>query len=475
MRQHRLLTRTYHGCMNLPLTMNRARGAGTTMPPTLPQPLRLLETSSPLPTHADVVVIGGGIIGVFAAYFMARRGLSVAVVEKGRIGAEQSSRNWGWCRQQNRDARELPMATKSLELWEQFGADSGEDTGFSRCGLLYLSNDDEEIARWAKWRDFARTAGVATHMLSGREATERGLATGRAWKGGVFAPTDGTADPAKAAPAVAAALMKLGGTVHQHCAARGIELEGGRVSGVVTEAGTIKTRTAVYAGGAWASSFCRQLGIRFPQATVRQSIVHVSAVAERLPDALHTARVSATRRSDGSYNVAISGRGRVDPTLQLLRFAPQFLPMFAKRWRNVFPGGLEGIRGGHETLARWRLDAPTPMERVRVLDPRPDPAAVKQTYERAVELLPAFGQASIASAWAGFVDSTPDGVPGIGEVPEVPGFILAAGFSGHGFGIGPGAGHLIADLVTGDKPIFDPAPYRPGRFSESAWGKVADF
>jgi glycine/D-amino acid oxidase-like deaminating enzyme len=439
------------------------------------QPLRLIESASSLPAQADVVVIGGGIIGVFAAYYLARRGVSVAVVEKGRIGAEQSSRNWGWCRQQNRDARELPMATKSLELWEQFAADTGEDTGFRRCGLLYLSNDEDELARWTKWRDFARTAGVTTHMLSSREASERGRLTGRTWKGGVFSPSDGTADPAKAAPSVAAALMKLGGTVHQNCAARGIEVEGGRVSGVVTEAGTIKTRTVVFAGGAWASSFCRQLGIRFPQATVRQSIVRVTGVTEPVPDALHTARVSITRRSDGSYNLAISGRGRVDPTAQLLRFAPQFLPMFAKRWRNVFPGGLEGIRAGHETLARWRLDAPTPMERMRILDPRPDPTAVKQTYDRAVELLPVFGQAGIANAWAGFVDNTPDGVPGIGEVPEVPGFILAAGFSGHGFGIGPGAGHLIADLVTGERPIFDPAPYDPARFKHSAWGKVADF
>lgn len=439
------------------------------------QPLRLIESSSSLPTHADAVVIGGGIIGVFTAYYLARRGLSVAVVEKGRIGAEQSSRNWGWCRQQNRDARELPMASRSLELWERFAEETGEDTGFHRCGLLYLSNDEEEIARWARWRDFAITAGVTTHMLSGSEASERGRDTGRAWKGGVFSPSDGTADPAKAAPSVAAALMKLGGTVLQNCAARGIELEGGRVSGVVTEAGTIKTRVAVFAGGAWASSFCRQLGIRFPQATVRQSIVRVSGVAAHLPDALHTARVSITRRSDGSYNLAISGRGRVDPTAQLLRFAPQFLPMFAKRWRNVFPGGLEGIRGGHETLARWRLDAPTPMERMRILDPRADAAAVKQTYRRAVELMPALGQTGIANAWAGFVDSTPDGVPGIGEVPEIPGFVLAAGFSGHGFGIGPGAGHLIADLVTGDEPIFDPAPYNPARFTQSAWGNVADF
>src|SRR5215218_4621938 len=98
----------------------------------MPAPLLQIETTPALAASADVVVIGGGIIGVFAAYYLARRGVQVAVLEKGRVGAEQSSRNWGWCRQQNRDARELPIATKSLDLWEQF-AESGEDTGFRRC------------------------------------------------------------------------------------------------------------------------------------------------------------------------------------------------------------------------------------------------------------------------------------------------------------------------------------------------------
>ncbi|MFL9891777.1 NAD(P)/FAD-dependent oxidoreductase [Paraburkholderia sp. RL17-381-BIF-C] len=438
-------------------------------------PLNHIQTSPTLPAAADVVVIGGGIIGVFAAYYLARRGFSVALVEKGRIGAEQSSRNWGWCRQQNRDARELPMASKSLDLWERFAAETGEDTGFHRCGLLYLSNDEAELSRWSSWGDFAKTAGVTTYMLDSRQAGQRGQATGRAWKGGVFSPSDGTADPAKAAPAVATALMKLGGSVHQHCAARGVELEGGRVSGVVTEAGVIKTRTAILAGGAWASSFCRQLGIRFPQASIRQSILSVSPGGHRLPDALFTSGVSITRRNDGRYALAISGRARVDVTPQFIRFAPQFVPMFARRWRSLLPGGLEGIRGGHETLKRWRLDAPTPMERVRILDPKPDLPTIEETHRRAVELLPELGQAEITHAWAGFVDSTPDGVPGVGEMPGTPGLILAAGFSGHGFGIGPGAGHLIADLATGAEPIVDPTPYRPSRFSDSAWGKVADF
>lgn len=438
-------------------------------------PLQLIETSPMLPNAADAVVIGGGIVGVFAAYYLAQRGLKVALIEKGRIGAEQSSRNWGWCRQQNRDARELPIATKSLALWDRFAVESGEDTGFRRCGLFYLSDNEAELAGWAKWREFALTAGVTTHMLDTEAASERGRATGKRWKGGVFSPTDGTADPSMAAPAVARAIIKLGGTVHQNCAARGLETEAGRVSAVVTEKGTIRTRLAVMAGGAWASSFCRQLGIRFPQASVRSSILSVSPGAEGLPDALHTAAVSLTRRNNGGYTLAISGFGRVDPTPQQMRFTPQFIPMFLRRWRSLRPGGLEGIRGGHETLKRWRLDAPTPMERVRILDPKPDTAAIRLTHKRALDLLPALCKTTISATWAGFIDSTPDGVPAIGETSELPGFILAAGFSGHGFGIGPGAGHLIADLVTGAEPIVDPRPYHPARFEASSKVKVADF
>lgn len=440
----------------------------------MPAPLTHIETSSQLPQYADVVVIGGGIVGVFTAYFLTKRGFKTVLIEKGRIGAEQSSRNWGWCRQQNRDARELPLATKSLELWEQFVEETGEDIGFRRCGLLYLSNNEAEIAGWARWRDFAKTVGVTTHMLTSAEAAEKGKATGKSWKGGVFSPTDGIADPSKAAPAVARAIVKMGGTVIQNCAARGVETEGGRLSAVVTELGVIRTKTAILSGGAWASSFCRQLGYRFPQATIRSSIVAVSG-AEGVPPALHTSRISVTSRSNGGHTLAISGRAKVDVTPQQLRFSPQFMPMFVKRWRLLSPGGFEGVRSGHESLSRWRLDRPTPMERMRILDPAPDQKTLKLMHDRALELLPALKTTKITGTWAGYIDSTPDGVPGIGELENLPGFILAAGFSGHGFGIGPGAGHLVADIASGAVPIVDPKPYHPSRFTKSAWGKVSEF
>jgi glycine/D-amino acid oxidase-like deaminating enzyme len=439
----------------------------------MPAPLKKIRTENTPPPQADAVVIGGGIVGVCTAYFLCERGLNVALVEKGWIGAEQSSRNWGWCRQQNRDARELPMATESLALWDRLAREVGPDLGFRRCGLLYLSNNMEELESWARWRDFAVGEGVITHMLSESEAAERGSATGKAWKGGVFSPTDGVADPAIAAPAIARAVQQAGGHVLQTCAARGIELEGGNVRGVVTEKGTIKTRLAIMAGGAWASGFCRQLGVRFPQASVRASILAFSAT-EGIPDALHTARVSVTSRGNGDHTLAISGNARVDPTLQMLRFGKDFIPMFLKRHRSLGPGGLEGVRSSHENRTSWALDRPTPMERMRVLDPRPDRKQIDRTVERAKELLPAFRNGRATATWASYIDSTPDGVPAIGET-NIPGFILAAGFSGHGFGIGPGAGHLIADIVTGNAPIVDPVPYHPARFTRSSWGKVAEF
>ena len=137
-------------------------------------PLLHIETQSELPETADCVVIGAGIVGTSAAYWLARAGMKVVLLEKGRVGAEQSSRNWGWCRQQNRDARELPLSTKSLTLWEEMAEDIGEDLGFRRCGLLYLSDDQAEIDGWARWGTFARGEGVDTRMLSAAEATERG-------------------------------------------------------------------------------------------------------------------------------------------------------------------------------------------------------------------------------------------------------------------------------------------------------------
>lgn len=441
----------------------------------MPAPLMKINTNEEFPDVADCVVIGAGIAGVSTAYWLSRAGMKVVLLEKGVIGGEQSSRNWGWCRQQNRDARELPLSTRSLSLWEEMAQDIGADLGFRRCGLLYLSNDAAEIDGWDTWGKFARGEGVDTRMLSAAEATERGAATGQNWAGGVWSPSDGIADPASAAPLIAKGVIQHGGVVVQGCAARGIETEAGSVCAVVTERGVIRTSQVVMAGGAWAGSFLHQSGIFFPQASVRSSILSVAPGAEGLPPALHTAAVSLTRRGDGGHTLAISGKSNVDLTPRMIRGSKHFLPMFTKRWRSLTPGGLQAWQAGFESTAKWGLDSETPMERARILDPRPSVKTVNKTLARARRLLPALEAVPVQASWAGYIDSTPDGVPVIDNDIGIPGLTLAAGLSGHGFGIGPGIGHLVADLVLGRPPITETAQYRLSRFSQSQWGSVSKF
>ncbi|MCJ9704669.1 FAD-binding oxidoreductase, partial [Bradyrhizobium sp. SHOUNA76] len=114
-------------------------------------PLNRINSDDRLPAQADVVVIGGGVIGVSAAYHLAKKGLSVALVEKGHVGGEQSSRNWGWCRQQGRAREEIPLAREALRLWEDMQNDAGVDAGFRRTGVLFLTKSRDELAGWERW------------------------------------------------------------------------------------------------------------------------------------------------------------------------------------------------------------------------------------------------------------------------------------------------------------------------------------
>ena len=130
-------------------------------------------TGSPLPPSVDVAIIGGGIIGCSTAYFLARSGVSVAVFEKGRIGGEQSGRNWGWVRQQCRSPVELPLMMQSLRLWKELPAQLGEDLGFRQGGTLYLAENETELAGLAEWLAVAREHGLDTTVIAGPRAQGR--------------------------------------------------------------------------------------------------------------------------------------------------------------------------------------------------------------------------------------------------------------------------------------------------------------
>ena len=168
-------------------------------------PLEPIDSDAQLPARADVVVIGGGIVGVAAAYFLASKGQTVALIEKGRIAAEQSSRNWGWCRVQNRDLREVPLMRHSMELWDSLPGETGADLGFRRNGLIYVTKNRDELAAWENWVEGARSFQVESRMLGPEEAKALTPGNEQDWIGGVHSPRDGRAEPSRAAPGLAAA------------------------------------------------------------------------------------------------------------------------------------------------------------------------------------------------------------------------------------------------------------------------------
>lgn len=423
-------------------------------------------TDSPaFPDQVDVVVIGGGIIGTAVTYELAKQGVAVALFEKGAIGGEQSGRNWGWVRQQNRDLYELPLAMRSLQRWEALREEIGLDLGFRRSGILYGTQNEADVARWEKWGKQAKQLGFVSHVLSASEAQAR-LGDRRPWIGGIWSPTDGRAEPSLAAPAIAVGAQKLGAFVHQRCAVRGLDISAGRVSGVWTERGLVKASRVICCGGAWSSRFCGQYGIELPTANILGTAFKTTVAPEVIQGCLSMQDLCIRRRLDGSYTVALAGRGQIDLAPQNIKYAAKFYPMFRSKIAKKLKFRLNGsFFNGPEAAGSWKRDGVTPFEKIRVLDPAPDRQIVADALSKLVEAFPALAGIGVDRAWGGWIDTTPDLVPVIDEMASLPGLVIASGFSGHGFGIGPGAGLLCAQLITGQQPFTDLAPYRLARFA----------
>ncbi|MBE9605304.1 FAD-binding oxidoreductase [Acetobacteraceae bacterium H6797] len=421
-----------------------------------------------LPQAADVVIIGGGIVGISAAFALAKRGVSVALVEKGVIGGEQSSRNWGWCRQMNRDLRELELSQRSMAIWDSMAAETGEPLGFRRTGLVYATRNPQDVAAWEKWGESARPYQVDTRILTAQQVREMVPAMQGDVVGGVFSPTDGQAEPALAAPGIARGARRLGAHIIEKCAARGLEMTGGRVSGVVTERGTIKAQSVICAGGAWASLFMRYHGVEFPQASVRATAFRTTPARALVSGGFLGTGFALRARDDGSFTVGLSGRGRLEITPQGLRYAKLFWPTFQARRAGLTLGVGSSFFSGPEAFANWSLDKATPFEKHRTLDPGPQMSLVNEALGYINETFPALKGIGMARGWGGVIDSTPDAVPVISALDKLPGVFLAAGFSGHGFGIGPGAGQLVAEMAIGAPTIVDPAAFRLSRFFDGS-------
>lgn len=427
-----------------------------------------MPDTAALPNHVDTVVIGGGIIGAATAYFLAERGVSVALCEKHEIACEQSGRNWGWCRQMGRDARELPLIIESLKLWRSLDSRLIEPTGFAQCGILYLCDSEAEVAANAAFLDHSRAYQLDTRMVTGAEAERLQPGCTRTWKGALYTPSDGRAEPQKAAPSLARAAARQGASIHLRCAVRGVETSAGRLSAVVTERGIIRCNSAVLAGGAWSRLFCGPMGIALPQLGVVSSVLRTQPIDAGVERTMAGADFAVRKRLDGGYTIAHGRATVVDIVPDSFRLFFKFLPALMQDWRSL------RLRAGRRFLEdlglarHWALDQVSPFEMLRVLDPAPAATILRQAMSSLGDHFPRFREARVVERWAGLIDVTPDAIPVIDETPQLPGFYLATGFSGHGFGIGPGAGRLMADLITGAKPIVDPRPFRYARFIDGS-------
>lgn len=423
-----------------------------------------VNTTNQLPDSTSVVIIGGGIVGICAALTLAERGVPVVVLEKGHIAAEQSSRNLGWIRKTSRHAEDVPLAQAADKIWSNLSERVDAPVGYRQAGIMFLGDTDEQMAIHEKWLDSVAGLDLDSTLLS-KAALDKLVPGGNgSWKGAVYTPSDGRGEPTLATSAIANAAIKYGATIVQQCAVRTLSMQAGKVSGVVTELGEIRCDQVLLAGGAWSRRFLGNLGVQLPTLPVIASVLRTKPIKGPTEIAVGGSDFSFRKHQDGGF--IIMQRGKVDAPLTLdhLKIGLQFKDQlrFGKDALNISFGKefFEDLL----TPRSWTANKRSPFESIRVREPRINHGLLDDAMRNTINAWPIFKDAELEESWAGLIDVTPDSMPVIDRVQAIPGLTVATGFSGHGFGTGPAAGQLAADIVMNDSPLVDPAPYRFNRF-----------
>ena len=365
--------------------------------------------------NSEVVVIGAGIVGASTAWRLAREGLKVTLIDKGRVGAEASGRNGGGVRQQYRDARETPLAMAAIGIWAGLADELGLDLEYSRQGSIRLIRSaQEKEAALARVRA-EQALGLEVQFLDPDQTRARlPLLSGKLKiLGSTYCPGDGTANPLLVTRAIGRAAVRAGANVRTGEPVLSLKAKKGRVIAATTPRAEYRADFFVNAAGPWAGELCRTVGLEAP-------------ISLRKSQLIVTERLSPLLNGFVSFNNGYLRQAR-DGNLHL------------------------GIRG----------------KPIRDNDTSLTSDALDEVGRCFPEVFPFLRNVNIIRGFAGITTWTPDSVPIIDPKPGPENLILATGFSGHGFCLGPMVGSLLTQWITQARTSLDLSPFALARFNDS--------
>jgi sarcosine oxidase subunit beta len=373
----------------------------------------------PLPGSADVVIVGGGVIGTSAAFHLAEAGAGVVLLERGQLGSGSTCRAAGGVRTQFSDALNVEIARRSLGAFRDFDRRPGWEIDLKQVGYLFVLSRQADLEAFERSMALQRSYGLRVEMLSAAEVRDLcPLVAGEDILAGAFSPGDGHATPDGVVQGYAFAARSLGAHLHVGCEVLDVDAAGGEIRAVDTSEGRVRTGCVVCAAGAWSRSCGAMVGLDLPVTPLRRQILFTEAMEGLGPD------LPMTIDFESSFYFHREG-----------------------------PGLLMGMSHVQEE-AGFKLE--TSDEWI------PDLMAIVR--RRA----PRIAEVGIRGGWAGLYEMTPDHNAIIGEAAGVRRFLYATGFSGHGFLQGPAVGEILRDLVLGRPPFVDVAPLSVERFDAAA-------
>ena len=371
---------------------------------------------------AEVVVIGGGIMGASTAYHLAKRGCTdVVVLESAEMfGLGSTGLNAGGVRYQFATAVNIELSKLSFGMMERFADEMDQEVSLRQCGYLFMLDREKDLEQMRKNVALQNSLGVPSRVIDvdeiARLAPEVQL---DGILGGTWCPLDGLVDPNGLLQGYVSQARRLGATLLTKAPATGIDIAGGKVTGVATKDGRIATSNVVIAAGPWSGLVGDLAGIDLPVEPIKRQIAVTSEIPNLRPDFPFVIDFSKSLYFHREGRGILTGKSNVDQ------------------------------EAGFDTTVdeEWRL----------------------RHLEEAMERLPLLGDAEISAEWAGLYEVTPDDQPILGKLPQVDGLFSCAGFSGHGLMHGPAAGLLLAEeILDGRAHTVDIDPLRYARFATGA-------